>query len=125
MKLRDSVKVHKKMGSQPARAVWIEIDHMKKIFLPELCHSLRGLCGLKWPEGLLVFCGEQSQPARAVWIEITGEFIRSCNGVVTACEDCVGLNYKVSITILSTKTHIPQRPYALKHSLVIQAINIH
>ena len=56
--------------SQPARAVWIEIvpDMIKEGV--RACHSLRGLCGLKFQDafGNVRCC--LSQPARAVWIEI-------------------------------------------------------
>ena len=59
-------------GSQPARAVWIEIPIPDGRVYPSCSHSLRGLCGLKFPEqdkpGRQ---GRKSQPARAVWIEIT------------------------------------------------------
>ena len=34
--------------SQPARAVWIEISKTLKHTEVDLCHSLRGLCGLKF-----------------------------------------------------------------------------
>ena len=34
--------------SQPARAVWIEIESAALCPLSPLCHSLRGLCGLKF-----------------------------------------------------------------------------
>ena len=42
--------------SQPARAVWIEIMTGAFLFREQVCHSLRGLCGLKlshhWDRGL-------------------------------------------------------------------------
>ena len=78
--------------SQPARAVWIEIIHTSQVGGVVMRHSLRGLCGLKFPSssgnGMLAghslrgLCGlkcgtfgagpnlNMSQPARAVWIEI-------------------------------------------------------
>ena len=79
--------------SQPARAVWIEIIKAAYKNCESLCHSLRGLCGLKSLPPLYLPCGynchslrglcglkfdsgsyregvSKSQPARAVWIEI-------------------------------------------------------
>ena len=34
-------------GSQPARAVWIEIGRLLRSISASKSHSLRGLCGLK------------------------------------------------------------------------------
>ena len=56
--------------SQPARAVWIEINVLVSEPLRTYCHSLRGLCGLKFLQFLYVLLALESQPARAVWIEI-------------------------------------------------------
>ena len=75
--------------SQPARAVWIEINMSSESGNYYPSHSLRGLCGLKLKEHDIHEFKEGSQPARAVWIEI----IR-CAGMgekakVTACEGCV------------------------------------
>ena len=56
--------------SQPARAVWIEIASKSLIFPALSCHSLRGLCGLKYRTVQDIPLVIQSQPARAVWIEI-------------------------------------------------------
>ena len=79
-------------GSQPARAVWIEIPIPDGRVYPSCshslrglcglksqsplsyplksCHSLRGLCGLKSTANLLRRVVRVSQPARAVWIEM-------------------------------------------------------
>ena len=54
------------LSSQPARAVWIEITHIKYIVLDSM-----------------------SQPARAVWIEICIREKRIRPDEVTACEGCV------------------------------------
>ena len=55
-------------------------------------HSLRGLCGLKYP--CVPFClgGDLSQPARAVWIEIRYMVLIALIIRVTACEGCVDWN---------------------------------
>ena len=58
------------VGSQPARAVWIEILSVLCDGNPGMGHSLRGLCGLKSQTGVDAAGLLESQPARAVWIEI-------------------------------------------------------
>ena len=55
------------LASQPARAVWIEINRNKHKTNYENRHSLRGLCGLKY-----------SQHGVTVYVVL-----------VTACEGCV------------------------------------
>ena len=52
-------------------------------------HSLRGLCGLKYPVYIIWGRMPESQPARAVWIEIIPPFGPGKGGLVTACEGCV------------------------------------
>ena len=56
--------------SQPARAVWIEIQTSAQEGPAPPRHSLRGLCGLKSRWGWRAQTLHMSQPARAVWIEI-------------------------------------------------------
>ena len=56
--------------SQPARAVWIEINPTLLKNQPLRRHSLRGLCGLKLNVIAIISDNSLSQPARAVWIEI-------------------------------------------------------
>ncbi len=68
--------------SQPARAVWIEIASKSLIFPALSCHSLRGLCGLKYRTVQDIPLVIQSQPARAVWIEICG--FEGCGYKVTS-----------------------------------------
>ena len=43
--------------SQPAKAVWIEIDEIIKAFVAQLRHSLRRLCGLKFIGFHIYFAG--------------------------------------------------------------------
>ena len=75
--------------SQPARAVWIEIDDCLLLDNGYVSHSLRGLCGLKYYNQDQAGCTGTSQPARAVWIEIYGISLSSIPASVTACEGCV------------------------------------
>ncbi len=112
MKFKKVVDIFRRLLSQPARAVWIEIVMM--IILPVLGgrHSLRGLCGLKLLSLISCTQSRPSQPARAVWIEIPSDaaytdvdLCHSLRGlcglkfreqgrivgieIVTACEGCV------------------------------------
>ena len=79
--------------SQSARTVWIEISvsvtsaqasmchslrglcglksRLSKQNSNRRCHSLRGLCGLKSAAPFIAYPAGQSQSARTVWIEIT------------------------------------------------------
>ena len=97
--------------SQPARAVWIEIGYVDLDRTERDCHSLRGLCGLKFSQHHIVdvmvvsqparavwieismavdmLGSAMSQPARAVWIEISIRIALSSHSPVTACEGCV------------------------------------
>ena len=62
---------NKRQGSQPARAVWIEIPNYLEKSMNGSRHSLRGLCGLKFWNRYNTMLSIMSQPARAVWIEIS------------------------------------------------------
>ena len=77
------------LASQPARAVWIEIRTAPFVTKIAICHSLRGLCGLK---------SEKDRDKD----ELLGHSLRGLCGlkllrfpgshtqaVVTACEGCV------------------------------------
>ena len=101
-------------GSQPARAVWIEIRLsilLFRLLMVTACegcvdwnfmgllskhifdgHSLRGLCGLKSFSIRRTSSASMSQPARAVWIEIDLKAAALLLPVVTACEGCVDWN---------------------------------
>ena len=68
-------------GSQPARAVWIEILPTNSATRKRLCHSLRGLCGLKYKNRHRRDQPEKSQPARAVWIEMSYGDLSDVNDV--------------------------------------------
>ena len=76
-------------SSQPAKAVWIEITKMYGMGKPKDSHSLRRLCGLKYPICDMMTGEIKSQPAKAVWIEILGQEVVRWDFGVTACEGCV------------------------------------
>ena len=91
--------------------MWIEIRTAPFVTKIAICHSLRGLCGLKSEKdrdkdellghSLRGLCGlkfiheepfqrgDKSQPARAVWIEMFITRTRPVPFRVTACEGCV------------------------------------
>ena len=71
------------IGSQPARAVWIEIQELVQGITAAGGHSLRGLCGLKFIQPYLLIT----------------------DNPVTACEGCVDWNVRMARLSLNLKSH--------------------
>ncbi len=74
--------------SQPARAVWIEIDKYGIKVVKSMSQPARAVW-IEIQQMMKLRCTMMSQPARAVWIEIIRISPICDRKSVTACEGCV------------------------------------
>ena len=83
------VTYRKQYGSQPARAVWIEILCVRERRKRNGSQPARAVWIEIWGQETKLSGVPTSQPARAVWIEIMFRLMPFKAVWVTACEGCV------------------------------------
>ena len=103
--------------SQPARAVWIEMKDWTACNKTAYCHSLRGLCGLKFERivpkdclqchSLRGLCGLKCKIVVSVKHDVT----------VTACEGCVDWNICIGQCLFSSVMSQPARAVWIEMSI--------